>query len=68
MKATDLKSIITILVVSTLCLVTVGTLIFAFMSGSDVLFTGAFTLFGAQVGAIVTYYFTRKTPDGTEMK
>ena len=68
MERAGLKSIITIMVVSTLCVITIGTLVFAFISGADGLFTGAFGLFGSQVGAIVTYYFTRKSPDGTEMK
>ena len=68
MKKTDLKSVITIMVVSTLCLTTVGTLIFSLFTGNDTLFTATFALFGAQVGSIVTYYFTRKTPDGTDMQ
>jgi hypothetical protein len=59
----DVKSFVTTSLVVTLETLTLGTLGLAFVLNDASLFTAVFGLFGAQVGSVVTYYFTRRSTD-----
>jgi hypothetical protein len=62
-KELDVKSFVTVSLVVTLEILTLGTLSLAFVLNDASLFTAVFGLFGAQVGSVVTYYFTRRSTD-----
>jgi hypothetical protein len=51
----------------TLEVTTVGGMIYALMAKDQTLFTSVFGIFGAQIGAITTYFFTRKDTDSIKL-
>ncbi|MDD4410876.1 MAG: hypothetical protein PHE32_04185 [Candidatus Shapirobacteria bacterium] len=63
----SVKSIVTISMFITLELATVGGMIYAFIVKDQTLFTSVFGIFATQIGAITTYFFTRKDSDSIKV-
>lgn len=63
----NVKSTVTISMFITLELATIGGMIYALFTKDQTLFTSVFGIFGTQIGAITTYFFTRKDTDSIKL-
>lgn len=66
MKKLDLKSLLTIAVMITLCILTILSFVYVMINNDNIdLFRIIFALFSVAVTSMLTYYYTRKANGNT---